>query len=136
MRIAEYTQIDTKIVQEEVIIPAQYDDDGNVISEERMKIVKKEVPVMGMVYRDATPEEIAEMEANGPTNDELIEQYKAELSATDYKAIKYAEGWLTEEEYAPIKAERERIRNEIRELEKWMEIIDYDISSQIKECFI
>lgn len=118
MRIAEYKQIDTRIVYTEVVVPAQYDDDGNVISEERMKIVKKEVPVMGMVYRDATPEEIAEMEANGPTNDELIEQYKAELSATDYKAIKYAEGWLTEEEYAPIKAERERLRNEIRELEK------------------
>ena len=62
MRIAEYKQIDTRIVYTEVVVPAQYDDDGNVISEERMKIVKKEVPEMGMVYRDATPEEIAEFE--------------------------------------------------------------------------
>ena len=29
-----------------------------------------------------------------------------------------SEGWFSEAEYAPIKAERERIRNEIRELEK------------------
>ena len=42
---------------------------------------------------------------------------KQALADTDYKAIKYAEGWYTEEEYAPIKAERETIREEIRALE-------------------
>ncbi len=43
---------------------------------------------------------------------------KAELQKTDYKAIKYAEGWLTDEEYAEIKAERQRIRDEINRLEQ------------------
>ena len=43
---------------------------------------------------------------------------KKELQQTDYKAIKYFEGWLTEEEYAETKAERQRIREEINELEK------------------
>ena len=42
---------------------------------------------------------------------------KRMLSATDYKAIKYSEGWLTEEEYAPVKAERQALREEINRLE-------------------
>lgn len=43
---------------------------------------------------------------------------KDELQKTDYKAIKYSEGWLTEEEYAETKAERQRIRDEINRLER------------------
>lgn len=43
---------------------------------------------------------------------------KKQLQETDYKAIKYAEGWLTEEEYAEIKAKRQRIRDEINILEQ------------------
>ena len=69
------------------------------------------------VYRDMTAEEIAEREAHQPTIEERIEMLKSELESTDYKAIKYAEGWLTEEEYAPIKAERQAIRDEINALE-------------------
>lgn len=49
---------------------------------------------------------------------EWIENIKKELSKTDFKAIKYSEGWYTEEEYKPIKAERETMREKIRELEK------------------
>ena len=43
---------------------------------------------------------------------------KGKLKDTDYKAIKYMEGWLTEEEYAETKAERQRIREEINRLEQ------------------
>jgi hypothetical protein len=42
---------------------------------------------------------------------------KDELQKTDYKAIKYSEGWLTDEEYAETKAERQYIREEINRLE-------------------
>lgn len=42
---------------------------------------------------------------------------KQQLQSTDYKAIKYAEGWLTEEEFAPIKAERQAMRDDINRLE-------------------
>lgn len=48
---------------------------------------------------------------------EEIEILKKKLSNTDYKAIKYAEGQLTEEEYGPIKQERQSWRNRINELE-------------------
>jgi len=44
-------------------------------------------------------------------------ELKAQLNATDFKAIKYAEGLYTEEEYAPIRQERELLREEIRRLE-------------------
>ena len=47
-----------------------------------------------------------------------IDILKLKLQETDYKAIKYAEGLLTEEEYAPIKAERQLMRDEINRLEE------------------
>lgn len=47
----------------------------------------------------------------------MIEIRKKQLEETDYKAIKYAEGLLTAEEYAPIKAERQAMRDEINRLE-------------------
>ena len=49
---------------------------------------------------------------------ERISELKSLLSATDYKAIKYAEGLLSEEEYAPIKSQRQAYRDEINELER------------------
>ena len=47
----------------------------------------------------------------------LIAQLKEELAETDYKAIKYAEGWISEEDYKDIKEARQIIRNRINELE-------------------
>ena len=46
-----------------------------------------------------------------------ITQLKKQLSDTDYKAIKYAEGQISEEEYASVKAERQGYRDRINELE-------------------
>lgn len=57
MRIAEYKQIDTQIIENEMPI---LDDNGNITSYET---IRKEVPIMGMVYRDMTEEEVAEMES-------------------------------------------------------------------------
>lgn len=46
-----------------------------------------------------------------------ILELKKKLVETDYKLMKFMEGELTEEEYAPIKAQRQAWRNEINELE-------------------
>ena len=46
-----------------------------------------------------------------------IEGLKLELRETDYKAIEYAEGWISEDDYKIIKEDRQRIRNRINELE-------------------
>lgn len=48
---------------------------------------------------------------------EKIIQLKGKLHNTDYMAIKFAEGELTEEEYAPIREQRRAWRAEINTLE-------------------
>ena len=46
-----------------------------------------------------------------------ITQLKKALSDTDYKAIKFAEGQISEEEYSEIKSERQGYRDRINYLE-------------------
>ena len=46
-----------------------------------------------------------------------ISEIKAKLSQTDYQAIKYAEGFISETDYAPMKALRQEYREEINRLE-------------------
>ena len=46
---------------------------------------------------------------------------KKRLLDTDYKAIKYSEGWLTDKEYAEVKAQREEWRKRINKLEASLE---------------
>ena len=66
------------------------------------------------------------------TEDEkLIEQYQSEildlkkyLSDTDYKAIKYAEGEITESDYQEIKSQRHDARVRINELESLIEELE------------
>lgn len=62
MRIAEYKQTGTRKEKYTVIIPAEYDESGNLIYEEHEEVRTREVPVMGLVYRDMTAEELAEIE--------------------------------------------------------------------------
>jgi hypothetical protein len=64
------------------------------------------------VYVPYTKSELAKIE---------IEKLKQKLSETDYRAIKYAEGQYTEEDYAPYKAQRQEWRDEINKLEKSIE---------------
>lgn len=54
---------------------------------------------------------------NGIDKKLKVEALKDELAKTDYEAIKFAEGWISAEEYEPIKQMREELRNKIRELE-------------------
>lgn len=62
MRIAEYKQIDTREETYTVIIPSEYDEQGNVTVESHEETRIREVPVMGVVYRDMTEDEVVEME--------------------------------------------------------------------------
>lgn len=55
-------------------------------------------------------------------NQEIIE-LKRKLRSTDYKAIKYAEGELSAEEYALIRLERRAWRDEINLLEAEIAVI-------------
>lgn len=62
MRICEYKQVSTRTEQMVIHHDTEYGDDGNITAEAWDETVEVEVPVMGMVYRDATPEEISEFE--------------------------------------------------------------------------
>ena len=66
------------------------------------------------IIREATAEEIARLQ---PTIQEQIEMLKLQLQETDYKAIKYAEGFISDEDYAETKALRQSWRDEINRLE-------------------
>ena len=47
-----------------------------------------------------------------------IQYLKLQLTSTDYKAIKYAEGQISEAEYTSVKAQRQSWRDEINKLEE------------------
>ena len=55
-----------------------------------------------------------------------INALKRSLSKTDYQAIKYAEGAISEEKYAPIKAQRQAWRDEINNLENQLKELAYE----------
>lgn len=58
-----------------------------------------------------------EAELTVQANKKRIAELKALLQATDYQAIKYAEGFISEADYLPIKQTRQEYRNQINELE-------------------
>lgn len=72
-----------------------------------------------MPYTPPTPsaEEVAEQQREAE-----IWSLKEQLRESDYKAIKYAEGWITAEDYAPVKAQRQEWRERINELEELLNI--------------
>ena len=51
-------------------------------------------------------------------NETEIARLKSELSATDYKCLKYVDGALSESEYAETKAYRAELRQRINELQR------------------
>ena len=66
-----------------------------------------------LVYKPYTEQEIKVIK-----NNNRIAELKQKLQDTDYKAIKYAEGELSVEEYAETKAQRRAWREEINKLEE------------------
>lgn len=81
----------------------EYEEDGET----------KTRPIL--IPNDPT-EENARNEAN-----RVIAELKAKLAKTDYQAIKFAEGELSEKEYAPIREDRKAWRAEINKQEKIIE---------------
>ncbi len=77
------------------------------------------------VLRDMTVAEIAEYEESIKVPvDEQIAMLKQNLADTDYKAIKFAEGLISEQDYAKIKAQRQIWRDEINRLESGVDTDD------------
>ena len=86
------------------------------VNEEDLKLIglgKKFDLINNTIVEDTSYQERKEQEENQTRISEL----KSLLSQTDYQAIKYAEGQLSEEEYASIKTQRQSWRDEINLLE-------------------
>ncbi len=67
------------------------------------------------IVRDMTPDEEAQI--NAEFTADRINELKQKLQDTDYKAIKYAEGWISAEEYESVRLQRQAWREEINSLE-------------------
>lgn len=79
-----------------------------------------------MKYRKLTIEDIEAKKKYLPKNELAnleIAKYKDFLKQTDYQAIKYAEGELTEEEFAETKAKRKEWRAKINALEEQLKAL-------------
>lgn len=70
------------------------------------------------VIKRRTPSE-AETKADTILSiNQQIRELQGKLSATDYQALKYSEGWITEDEYTEIKASRQAWRDAINQLQE------------------
>lgn len=100
------------------------DDDGNyapkVLVADGLQIInptRAMYEAAGYHYVEQEPQEPSEEDVAEMQRQSRIDELKKLLAESDYKAIKYAEGWLTAEDYADIKAQRQAWRDEINELE-------------------
>lgn len=66
--------------------------------------------------RNAIMDAMLEIEANEARN-KKIEELKSLLEESDYQAIKFTEGWMSQAEYEPIKNQRQNWRDEINQLQ-------------------
>lgn len=55
---------------------------------------------------------------------------KQNLSRTDYQALKFSDGALTEEEYAPMRAQRQAWRDEINAAEEEIRALQFEMEVQ------
>lgn len=117
--------LEAKLNGEEIIIPKERyyykSKNGNnslslsspFINDDYVEITEEQFNALQPQPHEPSEEELARKETINQ-----IAILKKQLADTDYQAIKYAEGWLSEEEYAPIKAQRQEWRTQINELEE------------------
>lgn len=75
-----------------------------------------------LVYKTYSEHQLKKLE-----NEKKLSELKQKLQKTDYKAIKYAEGELSVEEYAETKAQRRAWREEINKLEEELKDVNNSI---------
>lgn len=86
------------------------------------EITQQEYEAIREAKRKAREQKVQEWKMPTGENKKMrIAQLKKLLQDSDYQAIKYAEGWISEEDYAPIKALRQSYRDEINQLEQQLE---------------
>lgn len=86
--------------------------------DEKYEFEPYEIEEQILIYIPYTEQELEQQKYERQLN-----EYKQLLSDTDYEAIKYAEGYFTEEEYAKTKQLRESYREKVREAEDYLKNI-------------
>ena len=123
MENGKYIEVE-KTIHHEAVQPVkeQYHYETIRVYENGGKDVKKVIDVEGVEGKEAYDEVIKEIvfvEYTQKEKDFLrIAECKRLLKDSDYKAIKFAEGLISAEEYATIKAQRQGWRDEINALER------------------
>lgn len=123
-------------VTHEEVVPAEYDDEGNIIKEEEVIVVEDEPEHTETIDVQVPEEKTRTVEQTvrrfeiqvipEPTEAERKQQrifeLKAQLNSTDYKIIKCSECSLAGVELpydiAELHTQRQALRDEINELEK------------------
>jgi len=134
--IQQEQEVVVPAVTHEEIIPAEYDEDGNIVKEEETVVVVDEPEHTEIITVDVPEERTHTVEKTfhryeiqaipEPTEEEIkkhrIAELKAELDTMDYKIIKCIEYQLAgldlPYDIAELHAQRQAIRNEINELEE------------------
>lgn len=92
--------------------------DDNMIIDRKGNILGFFLRENGIVVKDGDFSICLEYDAKQKVQYAQIAELKAQLAETDYKALKYSDGSLTEEEYAPIREQRQIWRDAINEIER------------------
>lgn len=116
-RIAEYKQIDTQVVERTIYHEA---DEEREAWEE---VVTEEIPVMGVVYRDSTPEEDEEaarkeVEQKPQQIESEIASLKNQLADKLYDVVRKMQGDLPDDEWKAVTDITDEITNKYDELGK------------------
>ncbi len=120
----EVERLVEKTIEVEIPIPEDCIEIDDSVCEELFAIVKNsDTPKAIFAGENGYPEirDISTVTSNISEEEQnaiKILELKKKLASTDYYALKRIDGFLTEEEYAPIKAQRQAWRDEINELEK------------------
>ena len=121
--ITHHNKIEGQEEEGHYITIAEYDNGGKdtewIIDKpfvQQQDAYDEEEPIK--VYIKYTKEELYKSELQNE-----LAQIHFELQQSDYKAIKYFEGYYTDKEYQPIKEYRESLRVKIRQLEKELKSI-------------
>lgn len=102
------------------------DDDNYLVLDDNTELAQKVIdnyPYINLQIENGVITDILidetrkKLDENKEEKLQEIEMLKKRLADTDYQAIKHSEGLISEEDYAPMKEQRQAWRNQINELE-------------------
>lgn len=75
-------------------------------------------------YVEMTSQDLAEYKEQPIDYQARISELKSELAETDYKCLKFVDGALSEDEYAPVREYRQTLRDKINAMQTFLDLQD------------